>query len=1553
MTGALTDRLHALAARLAAAEPDERRGLLARFEQAGIGFDDLPVPRTDPARPAPASDMQRRLYFLWRLDPSSTTYAVGGALRLTGPLDRAALTGALDGLVARHDGLRTRFVEAEDGSVLQVVDPAASLALAEPDLSGSDAEARLRDLVRATVETPFELGAGPLLRVALARLGPDRHALILALHHAVCDAWSLGVLTREIGEDYAARRAGQAATIAAPPLRFADWAAWQAIREQTGRDAAALARVRSRLAGAPRLGFPERLPAASSEGGRAKRVPLAFPVATQDALQRLAAERGVTAASVMLAAFAVFLGRSTGRADLCLGMPAANRGGAATHGVIGPFVDTLALRLRPTPDLAFADFVESAAASLRDALSEPSLPFDRIAEGLASAGEGPFDVMFGYERAPAPPRFPGLVVEPMPAPPETAKFDLVLGVEEGEGGALYGALIVAEARFLPGTGARWAARFVGLLDALLARPLAPCGEAPLLTRDERTLLAAQHRMPPVAPFVPVSARVAAHAAADGHRIALLHGERRLTYAALNARANSLAHALIRRGIRREDRVALRLARSPDAFVAILAILKAGAAYVPVDPEAPQERRDTVVRQAQARLLLTDIPGEPPAACPILRLDDVTTFAGPVTDPGLGIHPDQLAYVIFTSGSTGQPKGVAVAHGPLAMHAEAVGARYGLTRDDHVLHLIALSFDGATEAWLAALIHGGRLVVGEPRGWTAGDTLEAIRSEGITVTGMSPALLTSLAEAHRETGGGSLPVRSWTAGGEAFGIQAFEAVRNTFAPARIINGYGPTETVITPLLLGIEPDADSSGWEGADWLPIGTPVGARTAHILDEALAEVGIGVPGELFIGGLGLARGYVGAPAETAARFVPDPFGAPGSRLYRTGDRVVRRADGSLAYLGRLDAQVKVRGFRIEPGEVEAHLLAHPGCREAAVTAVKRGAEAHLVAYVSGRGGEGPDSDFADVLSTHLAERLPAHLRPSPIVVLTRLPRLASGKLDRAGLPAPEWRGRAEEAPRGPTEEALARLWSSLLGVDRVSRADGFFALGGHSLLAAKLVARIRAEFGRDLPLRAVFDTPGLAALAARIAAAPAVTAGAGVPRAARDRAIPATDMQAGLWHWQRRHPRSGAWTIFGAIRLSGPLDTDALRASLDHIVARHESLRTTFREGEAGLDLVVHPPAPLCIERLDLTGRPRAEAEAAALDFAQEQATRAFDMAADRPIRVGLVRLGRQDHALTLAVHHAAGDGRSMALLLDELGAGYRAFCAGTKPDLPEPVRQATDYAAWRRAQDRTPAADARLAQALARLSGPWRPDPVPTDRRRAPDLGTFGARVRFDVPAATTARLSAQARAVNATLPMAAMAALGAALRRRSDRDAMSLGILVSDRGPAELEAVMGCLVATDLTVLDVDPSKPFGHLLATVRDERLAAQASGPVPYARLLAELGRRGALEREAAPFQTLFSYLRVGSQSPDWLPGLRASDLPVADTNECFELEFDFKERPDGSLLVSIGYLTDLFDAATVEALADDFSGVLEAAARDPDRPVARLWPPLEAPLRLPGAAA
>ncbi|KQT57023.1 hypothetical protein ASG52_02800 [Methylobacterium sp. Leaf456] len=834
-------------------------------------------------------------------------------------------------------------------------------------------------------------------------------------------------------------------------------------------------------------------------------------------------------------------------------------------------------------------------------------------------------------------------------------------------------------------------------------------------------------------------------------------------------------------------------------------------------------------------------------------------------------------------------------------------------------------------------------------WTAEDTLDAIRAEGVTVTGMSPALLSSLAEAHVRGGGGKLPMRSWTAGGEAFGIEAFRAVQKTFAPARIINGYGPTETVITPLLLTIDPDTPAAAWDGADWLPIGTPVGARTAYVLDERLQEVGIGVPGELFVGGHGLARGYVGAPAETAARFVPDPFGAPGGRLYCTGDRVVRRADGSLAYLGRIDAQVKVRGFRIEPGEVEAHLLAHPRCREAAVTATRRGEDAHLVAYVGGRDGEGADSDLAEVLAAHLAERLPAHMRPSLIVVLPALPRLPSGKLDRAGLPAPEWRAGAYEPPQGATEEKLGGLWSSLLGVERVGRSQNFFSLSGHSLLAAKLVARIRAELGRDLPLRAVFEAPSLAALAARIEVAPPIAESSGVPRAAPNQTIPATDMQAGLWHWQRRHPDSAAWTIFGAIRLSGPLDTDALRASFDHVAARHEALRTTFREGEAGLELTVHPSVPMRIERLDLTDRPRREAEAQALAFAQGEADRPFDLATDVPVRVGLARIGRQDQVLTLAVHHAAGDGRAMGLLLDELGAAYRAFLTGDAPNLPEPARQATDYAVWRRAQDRTAAADARLAQKLERLSGPWRPDPVRTDRPRTSALGSEGARLRLELPAATVSRLAGRAQAVNATLPMAALAALGVALRRRSDRNALGLGLLVSDRGPAELDAVVGCLVATELTVLDVDPEQSFDQLLATVRDERLAAQESGPVPYARLIDALRKKGLPQREGGPFQVMFSYLRAEPEKPDWLAGLRASDLHVECTDESYELEFDLKERPNGSLSVSVGYLTGLFDAATVAALADDFAAIMAAAARDPIRPVARLWPPPA----LPGAAA
>jgi amino acid adenylation domain-containing protein len=610
----------------------------------------------------------------------------------------------------------------------------------------------------------------------------------------------------------------------------------------------------------------------------------------------------------------------------------------------------------------------------------------------------------------------------------------------------------------------------------------------------------RHDRPPAFEFPFVHERFSALAYRYPDRIAIVCGDVCLSYGGLDSGSNRLARRLIGLGAGREDKVALCFGRTASAFVAMLAVLKAGAAYVPLDPDAPAERLEAMLADAGCGFLLSDAAHEgrvpPRSGLARLVVQEAGQEAGQEADqaaegaegpeaasnacleaapPAVDIHPDQLAYVVFTSGSTGRPKGVAVAHGPLAMHADAVGALYGAGPEDVVLHVIALTFDGATECWLAALAHGGRLVVGDARSWTAADALAAIRGQGATIVGMSPALLSSLVEAHEEEGGGPLPVRSWTAGGEAFPMAAFLRARESFRPARIINGYGPTEAVITPLLFSATPETPASAFAEAAFVPIGTAVGARRAHVLDLDLNEAGIGIAGELYIGGFGLARGYVGGPGATAARFLPDPFGPPGGRLYRTGDRVRRRADGGLDYLGRIDAQMKIRGFRIEPGEIEAHLLSDPDCREAAAASVMRDGEAHLVAYVSGKARP-------EALAARLRARLPEHMRPSLIVALPALPRLANGKIDRLNLPAPEWRARRYEEPRSATERALAALWSEILREDRIGRADNFFERGGHSLSAAKLVAKIRTNLNANLTLEDFYAAPNLAGLAALI---------------------------------------------------------------------------------------------------------------------------------------------------------------------------------------------------------------------------------------------------------------------------------------------------------------------------------------------------------------------------------------------------------------------------------------------------------------------------------------
>ncbi|WP_395698644.1 amino acid adenylation domain-containing protein [Methylocella sp.] len=1061
-------KLRALAERVAASAPAERLALVERLRTADLSLGDLPVPRADRTRPLPASDLQRRLWILWRLDPASAAYAVGGGLRLRGRLDASALRRAFDAAATRHEILRTRFCEDAGGTLSQIVDPPGPCDFAQADLAAAaDPEAALAQAARETIEAPFDLEKGPLLRLRLLRLGEDDHALVMALHHAVCDGWSLEILGREVSEAYAAFAGGHAFEAPVPSIQFADWAAWRAARLEAGEFEDAIARSVARLEGFPRAaalgGFVDEN---AEPDGRALRLPLAFSPEAGAGAQALARALGTTGFSVSLAIFCAFLRRIAGQSRFIVGAPAANREGAAAQDVLGAFVNTLALPIEVDAGASLRSLVTAVDAAVRTAQEGQEAPFERVVEALG--GGPPFNVMFAYQRAAPPPVFAGLAATPIEALPEAAKFDLAFGVEEGEGGALAGMLVFARARFSRESAARLRGRLLRFFEEAALRPDAPLVDLDMLPPAERGLLArwgAPRRAPA---FVSAAQLISALSSSAPFRPALVGSGFRLNYGELASVSNGVAVALARLGAGREARVALVFGRTPLAIVAMLGALKAGAAYVPLDPDAPAERNAAMIADAGASVLVCE-DGDRRAdalapGLPRLRLDPAS-LPSAAEAPQVEAHPDQLAYVVFTSGSTGRPKGVGVAHGPLAMHAREVGALYGANPDDVVLHVISFSFDGATECWLAALAHGGRLVVADPKSLAPADLLALVRREGVTIVGMTPALLMSLVEAQDGEGGGPLPVRSWTAGGEAFALKDFARLRAAFPSARIINGYGPTEAVITPTLFAAAPDAPAARYASpageAGFVPIGTPVGARAAHVLDEDMNEVGVGVAGELHLGGYGLARGYLGRPGETALRFVPDPFGPRGARLYRTGDRVRRREDGGLDYLGRLDRQAKIRGFRIEPGEVEAQLVADPLCREAAAVVARRAGAPQLVAYVApARTPVAQALDAATLASrlrTRLEARLPDYMRPSLIEVLPALPRLPNGKIDRLALPEPAWPHTAYEPPRTETERALAAIWESLLDARPIGRAQSFLELGGNSITAIKMTAGIR----------------------------------------------------------------------------------------------------------------------------------------------------------------------------------------------------------------------------------------------------------------------------------------------------------------------------------------------------------------------------------------------------------------------------------------------------------------------------------------------------------------
>jgi amino acid adenylation domain-containing protein len=1578
----------ALATRFAQLPDAQRAVFIDKLGAAGIDFRVLPIPpRAARHDRVPASFAQTRLWLHARLIDAPDAYHITERLALTGPLDAHALRLACDALIARHEALRTTFDEAEDG-VAQTIHPPLRCPWRETDLQtlpGGERVARAESVAAADEADAFDLGTAPLVRAHLIRFDATHHWLALTVHHIVSDGWSSDVMLFELAAFYRAYASGEPVSLAPLPIQYADYALWQRRWLDAGERDRQLAFWRERLD--PQRGvltLPGAAARPARRSARGARHGFTLDARTGAQLRALAVASGATPFAVLLAALDALLARATGDARICVGVPAANRERAETAGLIGFFVNTLAIDVDVPAHGDFASLVARTQRALVDAQMHQDVPFEQVVDALGvprSASHHPlFQVMAAYGERRALPALGAASATLLPSGTPSAKFDLTLAVDATPDGTFDAAFIYALDLFDADAIARLAARFVTLLGDALARPALPIGDLDWLPADERAQLFAWNAPAGAAeaePFVPVHARIAAHAHARPDARGVADIDRALTRGEVDARAARIARNLVAAGVRPEMRVGVALQRSVDLLVALIAVLKSGAAFVPLDPAHPRERLAQIVADAGIAHVLTD--GASAGALPdlpglrIWRADQVDALdqAAAVALPD--VLPGHAAYAIYTSGSTGKPKGVIVDHAAFARHCVAIAQRYGATENDVFLLFQSVNFDGAHEGWFSQYLSGAAVSVTADVLWPPAQTCAMMIRDGVTMTYVPPGCAAQLAEwalAH----GAPPTLRSLTVGGEATSREAFAMLRRAMPNVRIVNGYGPTETVITPTLWMFRPGDDLAKLGDAAYLPIGTLVGARTAHVLDARLHPLPVGVIGELYLGGegIGVARGYLDRPALTAERFVPDPYGAPGARLYRTGDLVRRRADGVFDFIGRVDHQVKLRGLRIELGEIEAQLAAHDAVREACAVVHGQGAQAQLVAYVEltadARAAAQPVE--AATLDAHLRRTLPDYMVPAQLIVLDALPRNANSKVDRARLPAPVRAERAYEAPYDGDEAALAAIWRDVLNVERVGRGDHFFELGGHSLAAVRVATRVAERLGRDVPVRALFEAPVLAQYACQVADAPrAAHAGAAAPGVAMVRpdahgVWPLSPAQLGLWFLWRAQPDNAAYNIPVALRVRGPLDVDALRAAFSAAAAAHPALRTrlAMRDGTLPGQRIDDATA-VALPVVDLSAQPDALARAAALTDADALAP--FDLAADAPLwRARVLKLGADDHVLSVTIHHIVSDGESIELWLDAVRARYVAQVRGDAASVSASVpAQRTSLVLP------APCHPARIAywrDALADL-----PSAVLPQRADAPAVPQWrAARIAFEFDAALIRAARDTASAAHATLPMLLHAALNTALFRVTGAADQPVGVLASTReltGDAARDA-LGLFINSVVVRTRLDTAARRADVLAQVRDTALAAYAHADVPFADVVAAL-RAPRAARANPLFQVMFNYLRpTGAAARDWA-GLSLEAFDDVRHRVVFTLELDVVEHPDGRVSAAFSYADELLDGDFVDALVDvyhdevaRFAGAPEAALGAPDAsfvaPPATIAPAVRAahvaePSRAPNTAA
>ncbi len=1506
---------------------------------------------------------------LWALRPQETAgaYVSRCLLGVTGPWTPDDLAAALREVTAAEEILRTRFRRLSGIRLpLQVIAESAEPEVVTVDLSDvpeAERPAAFRERAGAFAAAPLDItgegdaAAGPL-RALVAEVVPGDSGAAELLAYLVLP----GLCADATGMERLAGRL--AAALAGRPvaddeaLQYVDVSEWQN-ELATGEDedaAVGLEFWRADRLPIPRGGLLEG-EAMADDPFAVRSLPLNLDRERTGALEARAKSAGVALHELLLAAWRVLLGRhGVVGADLPVGVVFEGRSFDEVADLVGLLSRRLPLILPYDPASSLAE-IARAAAGAREA-AEPWQTLFPWHEVPSAVGEPFWPYGFSFRRTAGPLPAGAGEVRILDVESDTDRFVVELDLRLRDG-RLEGRLRHDPARFPEASADGLRDRFAVLLDALAAGAGAlerPVADLPLATGEaiaafERMARGADSPAAVGAPPVHRSFFAVADERADAPAVIL--GERSLSYRQVADGARALADRLRRHGVGRGDVVALLAERSPETVIGIFGILASGAAYVPLDPAYPEERNWSAMADSGARLLVTP-PGDgseeagralmsrsagedPPA---LVTIPDPAEAEG-AEDGGADSAPGELAYVIYTSGSTGRPKGVAVSHGALAASTRARLDVYGEEPPGRFLLLPSLAFDSSAAGLFWTLTTGGALVlVPEEEKADAGRLAELMRGAEVTHLLTLPSLWSEIVGELAQRDEAALAgLDAAVVAGEAcppavVGRHA-ELTSAAGADVPLWNEYGPTEGTVWATVercaVGDEPVA------------IGRPVPNARTYVVEPSLAPALPGISGELWIGGPALARGYLGAPAATAERFVPDPFtgasGESGARLYRTGDLARFRPDGRIDFLGRIDHQVKIRGLRVELGEIESQLDAHDSVREAVV--VPRGDSPdrlHLVAYVTAAEGGRPEPD---ALRERLAGRLPAHMVPRRIVVLDVLPRTPGGKVDRSALPEPESEEAEAErvAPRDPIEEVLTGIWSEVLGREPVGARDDFFRLGGHSLMATRVVSRIRSTLGVDMSLPELFAAPTPEAMgravARRLADCDGIVSEEPLVPVPRGGDLPLSSAQRRLWILSRLDPDDTAYVVSSSVRLRGDLDREVLVRSLRTIVERHETLRSRFVETDDGPRVVIDPEPVFDYREVSLTGLPEGERETRVREEARRELATPFDLSAGPLLRVRLLRLMEDDHVLLVSNHHSVSDGWSLGVFVGELAELYRAGLRGEAPDLPELPVQYADYADWQRRWFDGEVADRQVEYWRRRLAGAPSALALPTDRPRRAVAGHRSESLSFRWPAEVTAGLRRLARDEGATLFMALVALYQLLLSRYSGQDDVSVGTPVAGRRHVEVEPLVGFFVNTLVLRTDLSGNPTGRELLGRVRQGTLEAFAHQDIPFERLVEEVAPARDLLRSPL-FQALFVFQNapVGELS---LEGLELEPFEVDPESAPFELNLWMREAGD-SLVGSLQYAADLFDRATAGRLVEHLGNLAREVAAGPDRPASDL---------------